>query len=271
MEPESTTQRLGDVRPDPRPSADHAGHDRWLVVRWTSDPADLSRTETAQARSLLAGCPECAALAADLELITLATVTSVVPTRPRDFRITPEQAANARGGMLDRVRRWLGSPRSVVLRPLAGAAVAMGLVLVLVAPNVQPTAPAGGDPEAVDGPPATSVLKATPVAPNVAGAAEMFTTATDDPAGAEADTQLRMAGSPTPANDTTSQRESATDAPGPVVADAPVEGDGSRAAGAAMDDTTYALTLLGIVLAGVGLLVLLLSWLARRWQDPLLR
>ena len=38
-----------------------------------------------------------------------------------------------------------------------------------------------------------------------------------------------------------------------------------------MDDTTFALTLLGIVLAGVGLMVLLLSWLARRWQDPLLR
>jgi hypothetical protein len=37
------------------------------------------------------------------------------------------------------------------------------------------------------------------------------------------------------------------------------------------DDTTYALTLLGIVLAGVGLMVLLFSWLARRWQDPLAR
>ena len=39
----------------------------------------------------------------------------------------------------------------------------------------------------------------------------------------------------------------------------------------AVDDTTFALTLLGIVLAGVGLMVLVLSWFARRWQDPLLR
>jgi hypothetical protein len=38
-----------------------------------------------------------------------------------------------------------------------------------------------------------------------------------------------------------------------------------------MDDTTFALTLLGIVLAGVGVMVLVFSWLARRWQDPLLR
>jgi len=51
------------------------------------------------------------------------------------------------------------------------------------------------------------------------------------------------------------------------VAEAPDDGDGAPAPGganeAAMDDTTFALTLLGIVLAGVGLMVLLLSWLAR--------
>ena len=59
------------------------------------------------------------------------------------------------------------------------------------------------------------------------------------------------------------------------MAEAPDEGTVDQApAGtsqAAADDTTFALTLLGIVLAGVGLMVLLLSWFARRWQDPLLR
>ena len=99
---------------------------------------------------------------------------------------------------------------------------------------------------------------------------------TDDPPSAEADTQqLRVAGSPSPtAFGDTAARPAATDAPGPLVAEAPVDGD-LRASGdtgeTAMDDTTFALTLLGIVLAGVGLMVLLLSWLARRWQDPLLR
>ena len=143
MEPEQPVERLADVRPDPRPSADHAGHDRWLVVRWTTDPADLSPDEMAQARSVLAGCTECAALAADLEVVTRATRTSAVPSRPMDFRITPEQAANARGGIIDRVRRWLGSPGSVPVRPLAGAAVTMGLVLVLLAPSLQPTGRTG--------------------------------------------------------------------------------------------------------------------------------
>ncbi len=38
----------------------------------------------------------------------------------------------------------------------------------------------------------------------------------------------------------------------------------------AADDTAMALTVLGIVLAGTGLLVLLLTWLARRMsRDPL--
>ena len=55
------------------------------------------------------------------------------------------------------------------------------------------------------------------------------------------------------------------------MAEAPVESAGDEASGAVIDDTTFALTLLGIVLAGVGLLVLVLTWLARRWQDPLLR
>jgi hypothetical protein len=100
-------ERLAGVRPDPRPTSDHAGHDRWLVVRWITDPADLTPTETTAARALLTGCADCASLASDLEIISRATLSSVVPSRPRDFRITPEQAASAQGGVLDRARRWL--------------------------------------------------------------------------------------------------------------------------------------------------------------------
>jgi hypothetical protein len=230
----------------------------------------------AQARAVLADCTECAALAADLEVITRATAASAVPARPRDFRITPAQAANARGGIVDRVRRWLGSPGSVPVRPLAGAAVTMGLVLVLLAPSLQPTGITGDDQEAVTIPAATSVLKATPPAADPAGA-ELFLAQTDEPPSVEADMhQARVADSPSPvANGDTAARPPATDAPAPQVAEAPGDGDTAATPGgaseAAMDDTTFALTLLGIVLAGVGLMVLLLSWLARRWQDPLLR
>ncbi len=278
MEPQPPAERLADVRQDPRPSPDHAGHDRWLVVRWTTDPADLSPDETAQARALLAGCTDCAALAADFELITRATATSVVPPRPRDFRLTPEQAATARGSILDRARRWLGSPRSVALRPLAGAGVAMGLVLVLLAPSLRSTGGAAPAPQAVDAPVATSVLKATPATArgaNPAGA-EMDAGATDDPAGTQVDIMFVAPASPSPASDGgTAMREMATDHPEAPVAQAPDEDAVAQpptgTSRTAVDDTTFALTLLGIVLAGVGLMVLLLTWFARRWQDPLLR
>jgi hypothetical protein len=77
------------------------------------------------------------------------------------------------------------------------------------------------------------------------------------------------------ANGETTAMQDATPAPDPVVGGAPDEDAVDQADGATsestVNDTTFALTLLGIVLAGVGLMVLLLSWLARRWQDPLLR
>jgi hypothetical protein len=73
----------------------------------------------------------------------------------------------------------------------------------------------------------------------------------------------------------TTAMQDASPAPNAGVAGAPDEGaldqgDGATS-GSTVNDTTFALTLLGIVLAGVGLMVLLLSWLARRRQDPLLR
>jgi hypothetical protein len=274
-EPRPTDERLADVRPDTRPTADHAGHDRWLVVRWTSDPADLSPDEVGQARALLAACTECARLSSDLALITRATASSIVPPRPRDFRITPQQAAKAKGSLLERARRWLGSPGSAAVRPLAGAAVTMGLVLLLVAPNLQPPSPRpADDSQGISAPEATTVLKATPAAPDGtdgAGAAEMYLAGTDDPS---LQAQMRVGESPDPAAGDTAVRETATDPPEPPVADAPGDADRTRTGGDAdrnVDDTTFALTLLGIVLAGVGLMVLMLSWLARRWQDPLLR
>jgi hypothetical protein len=154
----------------------------------------------------------------------------------------------------------------------------MGLVLVLLAPSLRSTGGAAPDPQVVQGPAATSVLKATPAAAqgaNPAGA-EMDAPSTDDPAGAEVDIMFVAPASPSALTDGgTASRQLHTDRPEAPVAEAPDEGTVDQApAGtsqAAADDTTFALTLLGIVLAGVGLMVLLLSWFARRWQDPLLR
>ena len=113
------------IRPD-----EHDLHERLLVVRFATDD-ELEPAEAARARALVASCPGCAALASDVKAISRATATSLTPSRPRDFRLTPEQAAAAHGS---RIRRWLGgltSPGMGTLRPLAGAAVALGLLLVV--------------------------------------------------------------------------------------------------------------------------------------------
>ena len=153
------------MTPGTKPLDDHAQHDRWLVVRAASHDTDLTAAETADARALLARCGECAVLAADISTITRATAESIAPARPRDFRLTPAQAAGARGGVMERLGRWLASPRGAVVRPLAGATLAIGIVLVAVGPGIRP--PLAEQP-----------------APPVAGAEASITveTATADPA-----------------------------------------------------------------------------------------
>ena len=123
------------------PSADHARHDRLLVVRYLDLDDDLLEGEVSQARALLASCPDCAALATELQLISDATNRMVVPSRTRDFRLTPQQAASLRPAGFRRFLESLGGAfRFEFLRPLAGAAVAIGLLLAVVGslPSLRP-------------------------------------------------------------------------------------------------------------------------------------
>ncbi len=220
------------------------------------------------------GAPECAALSADIAAISRMTAESIVPARPRDFRLTPAQAASARGGVLERLGRWLSSPRGAIVRPLAGATLAIGLVLVAVGPSIrQPLAPEPAPPVAG--------AEASAAAPDATADPALFTT--EMMVGPSAD----PAGISETGPSTMSDRSSATDAVGaaPVAkataerrcrrrpnaggADRPAPDAGrDNATGASRsptaDDTSKALTLLGIVLAGTAALVLLLTWLARR-------
>ena len=318
-EPTNPVGRLSDVNPGTLSSADHAQHDRWLVVRAASHDTDLTPAESTSARVLLEGCDECASLAADITTITQATAVSLAPARPRDFQLTPAQAATARGGVLDRLGRWLASPRASILRPLAGASLAIGIVLVAVGPSIQgPVQPPVPGPNAGIAAPAESAGAADIAAP--------LDTATPDPAhimdmqlapqgsgpvnpevqtGLAPDASPGMAGvsamaasqppDATPPPDASSVTRMAKSSPGvspdvtaevtpdPQVADvqgvagaSPASGGSGQDAVAASsirspDDTTKAIVLLGIVLAGTGILILLLTWLVRRMtRDPLL-
>jgi hypothetical protein len=187
--------------------------------------------------------------------------------------------------VLDRLRRWLGTPGAFAVRPLAGATLAIGLLLVVLTPALRPTVSTqddvrtGRDAQTVMAPDgtagATQVAKATPVDDPAGVGPEMYagTEPSGDPA-LRADIMMATSPAPTDDADTTAARMVETPAPeeGGRVAQ---EDAGPPAAAAdadpATDDVTYVLTLLGIVLAVTGMMVLVLSWFARRWQDPLLR
>jgi hypothetical protein len=103
----------------------HANHDESLVVRLYGD--DLGATERSRALELVAGCEECAALFADMGQIAAATAALPTPARPRDFSLTPEDAARLRPQRQRRFQ-WRGLSRS-----LGGAFAALGLAGIVLA------------------------------------------------------------------------------------------------------------------------------------------
>jgi hypothetical protein len=131
-EPLTASGRLTPVTPQaPRPPIDHALHDRLLVVRFASHE-QLDPTETAAVHAQLDACPDCASLMVEIGVIARATASSQTPRRPRDFRISPEQAERLRGSWLQRLLGRFDGANTQLLRPLAGAVLAVGLVLTLV-------------------------------------------------------------------------------------------------------------------------------------------
>lgn len=118
------------TRPPRRTPSDHARHDRLLVARLAAD--DAYPSEVADARALVEGCSHCAELSADIRLLRAAASELPAPRRPRDFRLTPEQAEDLRGSALDRLLRRIGGPGLSPLRPVAGVALSLGLALAVV-------------------------------------------------------------------------------------------------------------------------------------------
>ena len=109
---------------------DHDRHDRLLVTRFAV--GDAYPSEVAQAKELIEHCTECATLAADIRLIAARTSDLPEVRRPRDFRISATQAEQLRGSWLDRLLRPFSAPGWGVARPLAGAALVIGLSLTVI-------------------------------------------------------------------------------------------------------------------------------------------
>ena len=88
--------------------SDHSRHDQLLVARLAA--GDASEEEQPAAQALVDGCSDCAALAADLRLLSSALASLPQPARQRDFRLTQEQADRLRGGLLQRLTARAGRP-----------------------------------------------------------------------------------------------------------------------------------------------------------------
>ena len=111
---------------DRTPPANHSSHDLLLVARMYG--GDVDAVERGRALDLLAECPDCAALFADMGAIASASLALPVPPRPRDFTLTAADAA--RLGAERRRRPALFRPD--LRRSFGGMLAALGLVGVVL-------------------------------------------------------------------------------------------------------------------------------------------
>jgi hypothetical protein len=114
--------------PDPNP---HASHDLELIAAHAAGDAEGAERERAAA--LMDACDECARLHADLLVISSALAALPAPARPRDFRLTEEQAAKLRPSGWRGALASLAGPRFSFIAPLGTAMATLGLVGVLIA------------------------------------------------------------------------------------------------------------------------------------------
>ena len=111
---------------------DHARHDLALIAGHAA--GDLSNLDTGAVAALLSTCSTCAEVHRDL--VAIASATRDLPRAaraPRDFRLTPDQAARLRrGSWLGSLLRPFASARSAI-RPMAAAFTSVGVAGLLVA------------------------------------------------------------------------------------------------------------------------------------------
>jgi hypothetical protein len=120
--------------PRPTDTTAHSAHDLTLISSLADrDAAEAFRAEElTAARAQLDGCSECAAAHRDLLDLMAGMRSSAAPSRPRDFRLTPDDAARLQPGGIRGFLRTIGSARDGLTRPLAVGLTTLGLVAVLV-------------------------------------------------------------------------------------------------------------------------------------------
>ncbi|HEX5827684.1 MAG TPA: hypothetical protein VFY23_09200 [Candidatus Limnocylindrales bacterium] len=115
------------------PDSQHETHDLELVAAFAAGDAEGPALDRALA--LVAECSTCAELHRDLRSIASAMPSVPAPARPRDFRLTREQAASLRPAGLRGLVAALSGPRFSFAVPLGSGLAALGIVAVLAAPG----------------------------------------------------------------------------------------------------------------------------------------
>ena len=110
----------------------HDRHDPMLVAALAA--GDLAGTDRDQAVALTTTCRDCALLHDDLVALAraVASVPPPIAARPRDFQLTPADAARLRTVGWRRFVGMLSGSRSAVSRPLGAGLATLGLVGLLV-------------------------------------------------------------------------------------------------------------------------------------------
>lgn len=222
---------------------------------------DAYPNEREEALKMVETCSECAVLAADVRLIAAAVPRLPVATRTRDFTITAEQADRLKGSGLSRWLRTLAMPGWAALRPVAGVALSIGLVMAVVGAGIPGSVPMA---EFRDDPTNQGAAPADP------GAAE---TMQPDRAGANPPPELGpvLESARETLDPATEQLDTAYVAEPSPEADSDGERTQLRQYTPA-DPTRDLLVYAGLIIATLSFALLALAWVARRYfADPLLR
>jgi hypothetical protein len=109
----------------------HAGHDPLAVAAYAAGDATGNELDAALAQ--VAACEACAVLHHDLRAIALALPALPAPSRTRDFRLTPEQAASLRPSGWRRLLAPLAGPKFAFAGPLGTGLATLGVAGFLLA------------------------------------------------------------------------------------------------------------------------------------------
>ena len=148
---------------DRTPATAHSGHDELLIARLFG--GDVTQVQRDRALDLMSECSDCAALFADLGAIEEAGVEMAIPARPREFTLTPEDAARLRPRRrLPVFAGWIGLRRAI-----GSSMAALGLLGIVATSYLSGSGMTNGAPSSAQRDAAQPAAAAPTSAPANAG------------------------------------------------------------------------------------------------------